>query len=231
MCSAQVLVFDWCSLVFDWCSLVFHLCSFVFHLCSLVFYSCSFVFHLCSLVFYSCSFVFHLFTRVPLVFIRVPSVFTRVPLVFIRVPSVFTRVPLVFIRVPSVFTRGHSCSIGVHSCSDLCGVLDMTPSNALILTKYAVLSKVPQTHLFFQKTLSVACPLKGTGDYKLLLAGNGHYVYRIVKGNTENMPFRSTSKLRSQRQRKEASSENHMVMVLTLSRFTSVLYIAFVSIQ
>ena len=66
------------------------------------------------------------FTRVPLVFIRVPSVFTRVPLVFIRVPSVFTRVSLVFIRVPSVFTRGHSCSIGVHSCSDLCGVLDMT---------------------------------------------------------------------------------------------------------
>ena len=76
------------------------------------------------------SFVFYrvpsVFTRVLLVFIRVPSVFTHVPLVFIRVPSVFTRVPLVFIRVPSVFTRGHSCSIGVHSCSDLCGVLDMT---------------------------------------------------------------------------------------------------------
>ena len=66
------------------------------------------------------------FTRVLLVFIRVPSVFTHVPLVFIRVPSVFTRVPLVFIRVPSVFTRGYSCSIGVHSCSDLCGLLDMT---------------------------------------------------------------------------------------------------------
>ena len=75
------------------------------------------------------------FTRVPLVFIHVPSVFTRVPLVFIRVPSVFTRVPLVFICVPSVFTPGHSCSIGVHSCSDLCGVLDMTVTNGLTSEK------------------------------------------------------------------------------------------------
>ena len=84
------------------------------------------------------------FTRVPLVFIRVPSVFTRVPLVFIRVPSVFTRVPLVFIRVPSVFTRGHWCSIGVHSCSDLCGVLDMTFSYRFLFCShgYTIISVV-----------------------------------------------------------------------------------------
>ena len=31
----------------------------------------------------------------------------------------------IFADVPSVFTRVHSCSFGVHSCSDLCGVLDM----------------------------------------------------------------------------------------------------------
>ena len=32
-------------------------------------------------------------------------------------------------------------------------------------------------------------PLKGTGDYKLLLAGSHHYVYRIRKGNAEMRPF------------------------------------------
>ena len=74
------------------------------HSCSIRIHSRSFVFirvHSCSLVFHSCSLVFHLCS-----------------LVFIRVPLVFIRVPLVFIRVPLVFTR-------VHSCSDLCGVLDM----------------------------------------------------------------------------------------------------------
>ena len=77
-----------------------HPCSFVFHSCSFVFtrvHSCSFVFHSCSI---------------------------RVPLVFTRVHSC----SFVFIRVPLVFIRIHSCSLvftRVHSCSDLCGVLDM----------------------------------------------------------------------------------------------------------
>ena len=73
------------------------------------------------------------FTRVPLVFIRVPSVFTHVPLVFIRVPSVFTRV------LPSVFTRGHLCWIGVHSCSDLCGVLDMILVEVMFLQNASIM--------------------------------------------------------------------------------------------
>ena len=117
-----------------------HSCSFVFirvHSCSirvpLVFtrvhvHSCSFVFTRVPFVFFSCSLVF---IRVHSCSIRVPLVFTRVHLCSLVFHSCFTRVhscSFVFVRVQLVFIRVHSCSfvfVRVHSCSDLCGVLDM----------------------------------------------------------------------------------------------------------
>ena len=88
--------------------------------------------HFFSIRVHSCSFVFH---SCSLVFIHVPFVFTRVHSCSICVPFVFTRVHSCSTRVHSCSTRVHSCSLvfhscsfvftRVHSCSDLCGVLDM----------------------------------------------------------------------------------------------------------
>ena len=106
-----------------------------FHLTiSFIFHSCSFVFHSCSLLFIRVPFVLTRVHSCSLVFIRVPLVFTRVHSCSTHVHScsfVFTRVhscSFVFHSCSLVFIRVRSCSfmfIRVHSCSDLCGVLDM----------------------------------------------------------------------------------------------------------
>ena len=64
-------------------------------------------------------------------------------------------------------------------------------------------------------------PLKGTGDYILLLAGSRDYVYRIIK---EMRGYALSVDLQSQesRQPRKLHRERHMVLVLTLARFTSV---------
>ena len=77
-------------------------------------------------------------THFSFVFTHFPFEFTRFHSCSIRFHScslVFIRVPLVFIRVHSCSSRVHSCSFvfhscsfvftRVHSCSDLCDVLDM----------------------------------------------------------------------------------------------------------
>ena len=99
-------------------------------------------------------------------FIRVHScsfVFHSCSLVFTRVHSCSTRVhscSLVFIRVPLVFTRVHSCSfvfIRVHSCSDLCGVLDMIvqfpPKTHSSLFHYDQLSLINVVRYFYTCTV------------------------------------------------------------------------------
>ena len=61
-----------------------------------------------------------------------------------------------------------------------------------------------------------AVPTKGTGDYKLLLAVNRHYVYHITKGNAGMCP---TGRHPISDSLGKLHQICHMVLVLTLAQF------------
>ena len=64
---------------------------------------------------------------------------------------------------------------------------------------------------------------KGTGDYKLLLAGSRLYVDCVTKGNAGICPSGRHSISGVKDSLGKLHWERHMVWVLTLARFTSVI--------
>ena len=79
--------------------------------------------------------------------------------------------------------------------------------------------------------LLVACPRKGTWDYKLLLAGSRLYVNGIINGNMGMCPSNRHPIPGVKDSQRNLHGKSNKVMELTLSLLTSVLQIAFVLIQ
>ena len=119
-------------LCFQFVSLISYSCSLSSSSCSRISHSCSLISHLCSLIFpiRVLSFPSHILSFP----IHVHLFPVHVLLVFTRVPFVFHRAYSCSIRVQFVFSISHSCSLVFHSCSHLCGVLDMIQ----ILTPFSV---------------------------------------------------------------------------------------------